>query len=191
MDKRLVLALAIIAALILLTSGCCSPIDDIFSGPKPSPTITATFKPTPTPRPTPTPTPIVVPTIVPQRSSRDVKLLAAPYEYQCRFIRNEMGQSENLTILLVNNNDTVIAKNVVLVVTVEDYTMGTTLYSGEMEYGDLAPGEQRLVQVRTPAHEMASPIYIRITIEWGLYREFYFKEAYKNSFTYISSAVYP
>lgn len=170
--------LFIIAAAIPL-SGCIN-WDDIsrlnpFSTPTPTPrpTLTPTIIPTPTKEPTITPPP----GLMTKKSSNEVRIVY----YEFNFDKKISGQSENITVLVANDG-TKTAKNVILTLKIDDSQRGEMLVLKDYDIGDLERGERRFVSMLTPMHNYASSVFVQVNIEWGENREFY------NPVTYIKKS---
>lgn len=180
MKKIITVALfiAILAAVSL--SGCT-----ILPGARTTPTPTVVYVPV-SPTPTAVPTPVPDPVPANSKPSNDVKILTAAEDW--RVVTDQKTrdgrQFENITLMVVNDGSS-LAANVVLGVTIIDETNLNTLIYQEFGVGDLPRGEHKIVSLITDPHGVSQFIKVIINMHWGNNGEYYTTKPYENTFTFM------
>jgi hypothetical protein len=149
-------------ALAMIMSGCVN-INDFHGAPTPRPVVTVN----PTPRPTVVPTP--APTVAAPTKSSDVKVLGFYGDKgvtNFSFIKDVDYQQELITVMLRNDGSTE-AKNVVLSLTLTDAFNGNPLIQQQFKVGDIPRGGYKEYTMKTDRHRLASSVYISVGITWG------------------------
>jgi len=165
---------------MISASGCvCGPVNDIFPFQVP-------FVSTPTPAPLSTPLPTQVPStptpstqVIAQQTSYDVRIHPAFITFEST--RYDTEQTENITVLVMNDgNDT--AKNIKLILSLEDAQQGINLLTQDYTVGDLKRGDRKIFSMDTNRHLAANSVYVTVRIVWGTYDE------YSNPDTFVNRA---
>lgn len=158
----------LLVAMMTTFSGCVY-IENIFQ-PTPTQKSIVTIMPTLKPIATPTPTPIV------RHSSSDVKVLPVMDKGIIAFesipVEKEDLQYENITIMLANDG-TSDAKNVVVTLIETDAHGGNTLVQQKFSVGDMKRGDRKGCTLVTEKHEQVASIMITANLEWGENGEYY------------------
>jgi hypothetical protein len=163
-----VLMVTLLMAISMAFSGCIN-IQNIVN---PATTITpAVITITATPKP-PTVTP--APTVVARQMSSDVKIMAVGDKGIVGFDSHPSGdkQYENFSIMVANDG-TDEAKNVVMTLTETDAHGGNMLVQQTFTIGDIKKGERKVYEVITAEHDQAANILIVANLEWGVNGEYY------------------
>jgi hypothetical protein len=181
MKKIFTVALFITILAAVALSGCT-----ILPGGQTSPTPTVIYGPVTSPPPTPTPTPVPGSGIANSKPSNDVKILTAAEDW--RVVTDQKTrdgkQFENITLMVVNDG-TGPAQNVMLAVTIIDETNLKTLIYQEFDIGDLSRGERKMVSLITDPHGTSHFIKVSISTHWGYNSEYYGKVPYENTFSFM------
>lgn len=181
MKKIITVALFITILTAVALSGCT-----ILPGGQTSPTPTVIYGPVPSPLPTPTPTPVPGPGIANSKPSDDLKIITSPLDYKVVTDQKTRDgkQFENIT-LMVSNDGTGPAPNIMLAVTIVDETNLNTLLYQEFKIGDLPRGEQKMVSLITDPHGTSNFIKVIINTHWGHNSEYYSTTPYEKTFTFM------
>jgi len=170
------LSCILLAIMLLLTivmvSGCVSNGN---TGQNNIPAVT--YSPTTTPTPTPVPTTVV------RQQSADVYILNVGDKgiYNFSFIKNSQTQTETFITEVANDGNST-ASNVTLTLTETDAHGGNLLIQQNYQVGDMTRGARKVCTLTTDPHDLASSVYITISLEWGTSGEFY------NPTTFINEA---
>ena len=168
-----VLAVTLLTA-IMTFSGCVF-INNAVNNPAPTTTpFVVTITPTPTPTTISAPTATPVPTTAAREMSSDVKVMPFGDKGIIEFnsYPDDDRQYENMTIVL-GNDGTMDAKNVMLTLTETDAHGGNILVQQKFDVGDLKRGERKDFTVVTDEHDQAGSILIRADLAWGANGEYY------------------
>jgi len=181
MKKIITVALFITILAAVALSGCT-----ILPGGQTSPTPTVIYGPVPSPLPTPTPTPVPGSGIANSKPSDDLKIITSPLDYKVVTDQKTRDgrQFENIT-LMVSNDGTEPAPNVMLAVTIIDETNLNTLIYQEFNVGDLPRGGQKVVNLVTDPHGTSNFIKMTIAMHWGQNGEYYSTTRYEKTFTFM------
>lgn len=155
-------ALAAMLLVAVSLSGCVY-IENVFQpAHTPTPVVTITPTPTPTPAPTPTPTPVV------RKMSTDVKIMPVGDKgiYNFDFEKGTEEQKEIFNVVVMNDGST-DAKNVVLSLSMNDAFGGNSLKQQKFSVGDIKSGDRKEYVIKTDGHDLANSVHIAINIEWG------------------------
>lgn len=152
----------LLLAIILVSSGCVYIESLLHPSLSPTSAPIVTITPTPKPTTTPAPTPIVT------QKSPDVKILPVGEKgvYNFDFEKGTEEQKEIFNVVVVNDGST-DAKNVVLYLSETDAFGGNLLLQQKFSVGDLKRGERKEYVIKTDGHGLANSIHIAISIEWG------------------------
>jgi hypothetical protein len=164
--------IAAIMLILIFTAFCgCIQITNIQNVFKPKPTITPIVTITPTPKP-PTPTP--EPSPVARQMNTAVKVMPFGEKglVSFGFVKDTEIQRENVTVVIANDGS-VDAKNVVLTLTITDAHGGNAVVQQKYRVGDLRKGDRKECNLVTEDHELASSVLIDVNVEWGENSEFY------------------
>ncbi len=164
-----VILVAILLIAMFTTFGGCVQVQNIF---KPKSTITPVVSITPTPAPTVEPTP--APTAVARQMSTSVRVMPFGEKGVTYFesAKDYEIQSENVTVVIANDGSS-DAKNVVLTLTITDAHSGNTLVQQKYRVGDLRRGDRKEYSMVTEDHDLASSVLIDVNVEWGENGEYY------------------
>ena len=147
--------------LVALSLSGCVYIENVF---QPSPTTAPVITMTPTPMPTITP----VPTPVARQMSTDVKIMPVGDKgiYNFDFEKGTEEQKEFFNVVVMNDGST-DAKNVVLSMSITDAFGGNSLTQLKFLVGDLKSGDRKECLIKTDGHALANSVHITININWG------------------------
>jgi hypothetical protein len=162
---------AALAAMLLMAvslSGCIYIENMLQPAPTLMPVVTITATPSAAPTPTPAPTPGV------RHSSPDVKVMPVMDKGVIAFSSYQVEdlQYENITIVLANDG-TSDAKNVVVTLIEIDAHGGNTLVQQKFKVGDMKRGDRKDYTLVTEKHEQAASVMITANLEWGEAGEYY------------------
>ena len=169
-----VLAVTILTAITMAFSGCVF-FNNAVNNPAPTTTpAVVTIIPTPTPTTITAPTATPVPTTVAREMSSDVKVMPFGEKGIIEFnsYPDEDQQFENMTIVL-GNDGTTDARNVMLTLTETDAHGGNMLVQQKFDVGDLKRGERKDYTIVTGKHDQAGSILIQADLAWGVNGEYY------------------
>ncbi len=147
--------------LVAISLSGCVYVGNVF---QPAPTTAPIVTITPTPRPTATPalTPVA------RQMSTDVKVMPVGDKgiYNFDFEKGTEEQKEIFNVVVMNDGST-DAKNVVLSLSITDAFGGNSLKQQKFSVGDLKSGDRKECVIKTEGHDLANSVHITINIEWG------------------------
>ncbi len=156
--------------ILILTAFCgCVQLAGIQGIFKPKPTITPAVTVTPAP---PTVTP--APSPAARQMNTAVKIMPFGEKGLVAFdsTKDLDVQREKITVVVANDGSA-DAKNVVLTLTITDAHGANTLVQQKYEVGDLRKGDRKECAIETEDHGLASSVLIDINVEWGENSEYY------------------
>ena len=166
------LLVTLLAAVAIASSGCVY-FQNVISNPGPTSTpvvVTITATPTATP----------APTAVARQMSPDVVIMQYGDKGLVSFDSEPADDQQYESIIIVLGNDgTADAKNVVVALTETDAHGGNMLVQQNFKVGDLKRGERKDFTLVTDKHDQAASILIKADLSWGESGEYY------NPMTYL------
>ncbi|HUL62294.1 MAG TPA: hypothetical protein VLT35_04460 [Methanocella sp.] len=173
MRKILAVALFVTIVTAVSASGCSGLTGST------SPTPTVVYGPVPSPLSTPTPTPTPGPAIANSKPSDAVKAFFSSKDYEVvNDAKTRDGRQYETINLVVANDGTETADQVVLTITITDRRTANTLIYMDYPVGDMARGEMKSITVQTDAHDPTNIVKLNIRIHWGEFGEYYNPNTY-------------
>lgn len=173
MKKVLIMAFILGITAMAAVSGCIN-ISDPMSRPSPTPYVIygpVTPSPIPVTDPHATPAPSVI--VANAQPSNAVTLIFSALDTKVfNWDRTIDGQTENITVI-VANDDSKEVKNVVVVVSMSDNVRGVNILYQDFPVGSLAKGERKLVYLITDSHEDINFAKVKFKVIWGENGEYY------------------